>query len=201
MYYQQQEEKKEGRCDNPRNRFMFLFCKTYEVDVGWGCGCCGCRLCPFSLGIYIFGLFMIIQCIKDIYNVVKNDYLNEDSDKTFAAFFYVKIVGDCLCVLGGFIGGFSSWRFRYIYSVVAYYIVFLSFILNTIFLIYVITKITSLKFWSNIGFTKIFTVILWYFYEYIWLVFLWLLFCNMVDIYRKKQKEAQKSPTEYQLGF
>ena len=50
---------------NPLNRFMFLFCRQYEVDKGWGCGCFGCRAFSFSLGVIIFAGIMLINSIKD----------------------------------------------------------------------------------------------------------------------------------------
>ena len=77
---------------------------------------------------------------------------------------------------------------------------FLSFVLNSIFIVYSITKLADLKFWFNVGFLKVFTVIMWYVFEYIWLLYTWILFCNMVDINRKKQKEKEKA-NQYNFGF
>ena len=60
MYFTQ--EPKQTACDkwNPKNRFLLVFCNTYEVDKGWGCGCCGCRAFPFSCGIALFAVIYLI---------------------------------------------------------------------------------------------------------------------------------------------
>ena len=200
MYYQEQ---KESKCDkwNPKNRFLLLFCNTYEVDNGWGFGFCGCRAFPFSLGVYIFSVVMSINCVKDFCDIQYSNYLVEDKikDKTFVRFFYFKLFADALCVLGAVLGVFSVCLFSYCLSVVSYYTVSISFILNSTFCVYILTIIGTFKFWWTVGFLRILTVILWYVYEYVWLIFAWILFCNMVDINRKKQEEANKN--KYNFAF
>ena len=201
MLYQ---EKQPTACErfNPKNRFLLLFCNTYEVDKGWGCGWCGCRAFPFSLGVYIFAAVMIFNGVKDAIEIKKSNYLVEDrtQEATFVRFFYIKLIADCICILAGFLGVCSVCCFNYCLSVVSYYMAFLSFVLNSIFIVYSITKLADLKFWFNVGFLKVFTVIMWYVFEYIWLLYTWILFCNMVDINRKKQKEKEKA-NQYNFGF
>ena len=82
------EETKESKC-NPKNRFLFCFCQTYEVDKGWGCGCCGCRAFPFSLGVLIFSIIMAINSFKDLYDILLSKYLmsGSESKKLFRLFF------------------------------------------------------------------------------------------------------------------
>ena len=201
MYFQ--EPTRPSACEkwNPKNRFLLVCCHTYEVDKGWGCGCFGCRAFPFSLGVIIFGIIMITNCFKDFCEIQYANYLKESRIRTdtFVRFFYFKLFADFLCVLGGILGFFTVWTFSYCLSVVSYYVVAVSFVLNTIFIIYVITEITSARFWLSVGILKVLSVISWFFYEYVWLIFTWLLFCNMVDIYRKKQEESNK--TQYNFGF
>ena len=200
MYYEQPQESK---CDkwNPKNRFLLLFCNTYQVDKGWGCGCCGCRAFPFSLGVFIFSGIMLINCAKDFIDIQFSNYLvqNRTKDKTFVRFFYFKLFADALCILGAILGVFSVMAFSYCLSVVSYYIVAISFVLNSTFCVYVLTVIGTLRFWWNVGFLKIFAVVLWYVYDYVWLLFTWILFCNMVDINRKKQEQAKQN--QYNFGF
>ena len=49
-----------------------------------------------------------------------------------------------------------------------------------------------------IGFIKllwkgiVFSIILWLFFDFVLMIFTWMLFCNMVDIKRKKQKQEQE---------
>ena len=197
------EEPKPSRCErfNPKNRFLLLFCNTYEVDKGWGCGWCGCRAFPFSCGVFIFAIIMVINCVKDFFDIQFSNYLveNRTKDKTFVRFFYFKLISDLLCIFGSIIAVISVLAFSYCCSVVSYYIVSISFILNSTFCIYIITIIGTTKFWWNIGILKIFTVILWYAFDYVWLIYAWILFCNMVDINRKKQEEAKNN--QYNFGF
>ena len=217
------EQKKESCCDiclrefNPLNRFMFLFCKQYEVDNGWGCGCCGCRVFAFSLGVVIFAGIMLINSIKDLIEIANSDYLtrkSEDSkevldylkglvfdekDEAFIIFFYLKLVADSLCILAALIAFCSLCTSNHCISIISYYVGFISFVLNTSFLIFVITRITNSSFWSQIGFTSIGNVFLWFAFEYVWLLFTWMLFCNMVDIRRKN--ENKQNETQYKYGF
>ena len=201
MYYTQ--EPKQTACDkwNPKNRFLLVFCNTYEVDKGWGCGCCGCRAFPFSLGVFIFAFVMLTNCIKDACDIAYSNNLveNRTRDRTFVRFFYFKLSADLLCILGGLEGVISVLAFSYCLAVVSYYTVAVSFILNSCFCVYVLTVLDSWKFWWNVGILRIFVVVLWYVYDYVWLLFTWILFCNMVDINRKKQEQAQQ--TQYNFGF
>ena len=197
------EEPKQSKCErfNPKNRFLLLFCNTYEVDKGWGPGWCGCRAFPFSCGVFIFAVVMVINCFKDFFDIQYSNYLveNKTKDKTFVGFFYFKLISDILCIFGSLIAVISVLSFSYCCSVVSYYMVSLSFIFNSAFCIYILTIIGTSKFWWNIGVLKIITVILWYVFDYVWLIYAWILFCNMVDINRKQQEEAKKN--EYNFGF
>ena len=89
--------------NSPKNRFLFCFCHSYEVDKGWGCGCCGCRAFPFSLGVILFSIVMLISAIKDIVDILSSNYISDKYDNSiFKIFFYIKIVGDVICILGIF---------------------------------------------------------------------------------------------------
>ena len=145
---------------------------------------------------------MLTNCIKDSVDLAHSDKLTKSKtrDNTFVRFFTFKFVSDCLCIFGGLGGVISVLAFSYCLSVFAYYTVAVGFILNSCFCIYVFTVIDSWKFWWNVGIWRLFDVISWYIYDYVWLIFTWLLFCNMVDISRKKQEqESQKN--QYNFGF
>ena len=195
-YLNQQEE---VNYNNPKNRFLFCCCKSYEVDKGWGFGCCGCRLFPFSCGIFLFAVIYLISSIKDLIDIIKNNYIEDSSNKTLKIFFYIKLLGDIICIIGSIFGINSIRGKKYCSSVVAYYLVMLSLFLNTSFCIYVITVICSLSFWKAVGFYRVISVILWYGLDYFLLIYDWICFCNMVDIDRKIKEERQKNP--YQFGF
>ena len=191
---------KEDSPWNPTNRFLFLFCHTSRVDDGWGFTICKCRTFPFSFGVYIFSVVMMINSIKDLYDITLSEYLYDKhaKDNTFVSFFYVKVSADALIILGIILALYSVCAFNYCSSVTAYYSVAISFILTTIFCVYIITRFGDINFWWKIE-LKIFTVMLWFFFDYILLLFTWILFCNMVDIKRKKQKESQDNV--FNFGF
>ena len=177
---------------NPKNRFLFCCCHSDYVDVGWGCGCCGCRAFPFSWGVWIFSVIMIVADVKDIYDIAKNSYISELKGY-FKKFFIVKLVSDFVCLLSISAAVYSVSKKSYLYSIIGYYLAFISFIGNSVFCGYCITWVFTLKFWNTVG---IASPIIWGVVEYIWLLFAWILFCNMVDI-KRKENETQKS----QWGF
>ena len=178
---------------NPKNRFLFCCCHSDYVDVGWGCGCCGCRAFPFSWGVYIFSLIMIVADFKDIYDIAKSGYI-EDLKGLFKKFFIVKLISEFVCLLSIITAIYSVRKQSYCYSIVAYYIAFISFIGNSVFCGYAITRVFEVSFWKTVGVSS---PIIWGIVEYIWLLFAWILFCNMVDI-KRKENEAPKTT---QWGF
>ena len=208
-----QQKKSDNTCCqkyNPLNRFMFLFCRQYEVDKGWGCGCCGCRAFSFSLGIIIFGGVMLVSSIKDFIELANSDYFYKKSeeekdyfdylkgvvldekDDTFINFFRIKIAADVICIFAALLALLSVCSYNYCISVVSYYSGFISFVLNSSFLIFVITRVCNPGFWVEIGFTKIGNVFLWFGFDFVWLLFTWFLFCSMVNIKRKKDEEREQ---------
>jgi hypothetical protein len=186
---------KEVNYNNPLNRFMCCFCKSYEVDKGWGCGCCGCRAFPFSCGIALFAVVYLISSISDVYDIITHNDLSS-SNKLFKLFFAIKLGGDLICIIGSVLG-LASIKGNYCLSVWAYYLVFLSFLLNTSFCVYILTVITTFSFWKNLGLFRLFTLIFWYVLDYFLLIYCWICFCNMVDINRKKSQNS----SAYQFGF
>ena len=187
---------KEVNYNNPKNRFMFCFCKTYEVDKGWGCGWCGCRAFPFSCGIIIFAIIYLVASIKDVVDIFQNNDL-KTNNKLFKTFFLIKIGADAICVLGSICALYSLKGRNYCLAVFAYYLQFLSFLLTFAFCIYILTVIFSWDFWSNFGALRLFTLVCWYVLCYFLLIYCWICFCNMVDINRKNNETKKKN----QFGF
>ena len=192
FYTLQREEKK---C-NPNNRFLFICCPNTSVDSGWGCKICGCRTLRFSVGVYIFSLIMMINSINDVSDVIAMDYFKKDNDNLIAIFFYLKLVSDAFTIIGILFAVFSACASKYTPSVIAYYLVLISFLLNTTFCIFILFQIGNSDF---IGFMTIlwkgiiFSIILWIFFDFVLLIFTWMLFCNMVDINRRKQNMDQEN--------
>ena len=44
---------------------------------------------------------MVINSIKDLYDITLSDYLTQEGEdnKLFVIFFYIKLIGDSLCIL------------------------------------------------------------------------------------------------------
>ena len=191
FYTLQKEDNKYVPC----NRFLCIFCHTSSVDDGWGCKICGCRMLRFSVGVYIFSVIMMINTVNDLADIISMDYFKNDKDNSFAIFFYIKLVSDVFIILGILFAVFSACLQKYTPSVIAYYLVAISFLLNTAFCIFILFQIGNA---SMIGFIKLlwkgvlFSIILWLFFDFVLMIFTWMLFCNMVDIKRKKQKQEQE---------
>ena len=175
---------------NPMNRFLFCCCHTDEVDVGWGCGCCGCRAFPFSCGVLIFSAIMLVATIKDIIDIRSNSYVSKTKGY-FKTLFYVKIAGDCVCILAALVGLYSLKTVSYCKSIIAYYLGFISFAANSVFCGYALSLVNTFSFWWTIGFT---TPVVWGIVEYILLLFDWILFCNMVNMKRKEREFSKYLP-------
>ena len=189
------EEPKKTCCQkcliefNPLNRFMFVLSKSEEVDNGWGWGCCGCRAFSFTCGVIVFSLVIVINSIKDINEIISSDYLTrksddskdiidylkglvfDEKDETFIRFFYVKIVADSLAIAASAIGFLSIPNKSFCVATIAYYVGFISFLVNSSFIIFVITRISRASFWAQIGFTNIGNIFLWFIFEYVWILF------------------------------
>ena len=198
-FYSNQNQKEDCKW-NPKDRFLLLFCHTSSVDEGWGFKICKCRTCPFSVGVYIFSGIMLINSIKDLYDITLSEYLYDKhaKDDTFVTFFYVKVGADAIIILGILFALYSVCAFNYCSSVMAYYLVAISFIMTTAFCVYIITRFGDINFWWKIE-LKILSVILWFFFDYILLLFTWILFCNMVDINRKIENTAKENV--FNFGF
>lgn len=138
MHWDLKDTSKEEKTDslyNPLNRFFFIFLHSSKVENGWAIPILGCKLLPFSLGVYIFSFLMILYIANDLIEIPAMDYFQEH-DKTFELFFYMQIVSDIFLVIGIVEGIYSSCGNKYIPSIVAYYSLILSFILHSSFCIY-----------------------------------------------------------------
>lgn len=182
---------------NPKNRFLFCCCHSYEVDKGWGFGCFGCRAFPFSCGVWVFSLIMLFVAGKDIFDLTNSKiYHNTEIMENFLpTAFKIKLIGDGVCFLAILCAIFSTIKRNYVLSIVAYYLGFISLILSSVFCGYAIFRCFEFAFWNSAG---VFTIIFWGVAEYILLLFDWILFCNMVDIKRKNDESAKNNT---QWGF
>ena len=185
-------QSEEVSSNNPRNRFMFCFCRSSEVDEGWGFQCLGCRTCPFYVGIVIFGLIYSLGSAKDIIELA---FFSNPFRKNiiYRIFFICKLISDLFCILGTIVGLTTIRSNSYKSAVTCYYMIMTSFILNNFFCIYIIVAIITGTFLWFAIFWNVFSIIFWAISDYFLLIYCWLCFCNMVDINRKGQSGFNNS--------
>ena len=100
----------------------------------------------FSVGVYIFSVIMMINTVNDLADIISMDYFKNDKDNSFAIFFYIKLVSDVFIILGILFAVFSACSQKYTPSVIAYYLVLISFLLNTTFCIFILFQIGNSDF-------------------------------------------------------
>ena len=147
MHWDLKDTSKEEKTDslyNPLNRFFFIFLHSSKVENGWAIPILGCKLLPFSLGVYIFSFLMILYIANDLIEIPAMDYFQEH-DKTFELFFYMQIISDIFLVIGVVEGLYSACGDKYIPSIVAYYSLILSFVFHSSFCIYTIFQFKQFK--------------------------------------------------------
>jgi len=193
-YYNQPKEENYNNCC--KHRFLCFFCKSYEVDKGWGCGICGCRTFSFSFGIILFASIYLIISIKDFIEIAADKDLKNEN---FKIIFMIKILADVLCILGSIFGLASIWSKSYCQGAICYHIVAISFLVNGVFCILLLLKLKDYLLRWDFAFYRITNTIIWGVAEYWQLIYAWICFCNKVDIKRKKDEQQSKNP--YNFGF
>ena len=179
MWEDDQKKAEQENLRNPKNRFLGLFCHAKEVDNSWGCGW------SFTTGVVIFSIIIGFGSLADIYYIAKNNILSGGTVTGLYKFLMIlKIISDFISFIGIGISCFAVSKENLTYSIVAYYVIVLSFLLNTIFIIG--TLIAIFYYFSIIG---VF-LIPWCALEFGLLLFCWILFANQVYLGRKRQKQA-----------
>jgi hypothetical protein len=167
--YQKQEMEENQR--NPKNRFLGLFCHANQVDSSWGYNW------PFWCGVLMFSIVIGLISILDFsfsYKLI-NSFRSRGGWIVF--FFILRILADVITIIGIILAAVSIVQTSFQKATIAYYTEILSFVINIAVLIFGLFKIL---FYSYGYF-----VLLWGFSDFVLLLFLWILFCNMVDIGRK----------------
>ena len=170
------EKSQQENLTNPKNRFLGLFCHAREIDNSWGCNW------SFGTGVIIFSFVIGIASLADIYYIAEKDIFSNNSvNGLFKFMMVIKILSDLISFIGIGIACYAVNAQNLTYSVVCYYVIVLSFLLNSIFLIYSIIAIFS--YFKEIGAF----LIPWALLEFILFWFCWILFANQVYLGRKKK--------------
>ena len=164
---------------NPKNRFLFLFCHAKEVDNSWGCNW------SFSTGVVMFSIVMGLAAFFDVYYLAESQAF-KDATTGLKVWFVVKVLSDFISLVGIAIACFAVTRQNLKFSIVSYYVVVLSFILNTLFL----CSCFYLMFYNPL---ILLFFIPWGVYEFGLILFCWILFCNQVYLGRKQREQANQA--------
>ncbi len=173
--YQKHEMEENQR--NPKNRFLGLFCHANQVDSSWG------NNWPFWCGVLMFGIVIGIISIYDFIGCFQ--LINEITTGWQKFFYALRIISNVVAIVGIVFAALSIFQTSFTNATIAYYTLILSFIINTTFCVFSLFSIFISKYWYN--------VIIWIFCDFILVIFLWILFCNMVDIGRKVRQAASET--------
>lgn len=170
----EEEQRYQEGLRSPKNRFLGLFCHANDVDQSWGWNW------PFSCGVIIFSIVVGLSSIYDLISLMRGKYFSSNTG-LFPLFFGIRLLSDFAALVAIVFAIKSIHAIDSRSSIIGYYLLVLSLVLNTAFLIYCIIKIFNKSFWNLVSFN----IIPWSAGEFILFLFTWILFCNMVDIGRK----------------
>lgn len=177
------QRRKAENMANPKNRFLFLFCHANEVDQSWGCNW------SFATGVIMFSILTAVCVLADMYYIANDGFFSKAQSSMFKFMFFIKVFSDFVALVCIGLSCYATQRSNYRYSIVSYYVGVLSLLLCTIYLIYTLVKIFNPDYWAIVKLR----LISWGFGEFALFMFCWILFCNMVDVGRKKKAQQQNT--------
>ena len=193
MEYYPDNQYDDGFHLNPHNRFLFIFCHASDVsENGWACLCCGRRVLNFKIAVFLFSGIMMFCSINDFIDLMPINYLNDKSDDFFIKMYYIKLLNDIFIFLSVLFALYSIFRIKYCISVMSYYLALICFYFNTFFCVYILTQIKKQNirtFLKNCFKGKFFTYLFWCFFDYVLLLYTWILFCLMIQGRRRRNLE------------
>ena len=164
---------------SPKNRFLLLFCHAESVDDHWGCNW------TFQCGVIMAGILIGVWTIFDIATMA--DLLSKGLSRIYTWFSFwcgMRFLSDLIAIISIILSIISISKVNFKLATVAYYALMVSFVINTVFVIYCITCIFSRLFWE----ATTYRLIVWILNEFVLVIGDWILFCNMVDIGRRIRK-------------
>ena len=172
-----QKAQVEENLRNPKNRFLGFFCHAKEVDKSWGCDW------SFGCGVITFSIVIGIASFADIYTLAEHNIFGVGSGYKFFKFmFSIKIISDLISLIDIGVACYAVNRENLTYSIISYWVMVLCFLLNSIFVIYVLIAMFSE--WNKVYWG----IFQWGIYEFGLLLFCWILFCNQVSLGRKRRQ-------------
>ncbi len=172
---------------NPKNRFLGIFCHANEVDASWGCNW------SFTTGVIMFSILTAICILSDMYYIAQDNFFGKAQKWMFKFMFFIKVLSDFVALICIGLSCYATQRNNYKYSIISYYVGVLSLLLCTIYLIYCLIKIFDKSFWDIVKLR----LVGWGVGEFVLFMFCWIMFCNMVDIGRKRRKNQEETTTNF----
>ena len=127
--------------------------------------------------------------INDLIDITSMNYLDNNF---FVKMYYFKLASDCIIIIGILFSLCSLIRSNHCIFVISYYSIFISFYFNTIFCIYTLTQIKKqniILFLKNCFKGTFLNLLFWLFFDYVLLLFAWILFCRMIQDRRRRQNQ------------
>ena len=167
---------------NPNNKFFGCLTHADQVNDTWGCGL------SFSCGIIVLSILIGFSAIYDIFAlppIFRSYYFRFN---LFYIVILLRILSDFITIAGIIYAYISICNSDYKKSLIAYYCLMVSFIIDVSFSIYI--TIIYIFFYNSYFYhnsMNIGTFISWIIDVLIFYLFVWFLFCNSVVIKRKGQ--------------
>ena len=179
-YQRAQEE----NLRSPKNRFLGIFCHANQVDDHWG------HNWSFGCGVVAFSIVFAIMTIYDISSLSYFLHRITQQFRWFILWSIIRMIADLFAIVAMGFANVSVCQTNFRRATIGYYLLIVCLILNTAFIIYCITCFFDYNFWK----VTTFNIILWLLNEFVLFIFCWILFCNMVDIGRKKRAQTASNP-------
>ena len=167
---------------NPKNRFLGICCHAREIDSSWGCDW------SFQTGVVMFGVIILIASFFDIYEIADVEIFKKSPNGFFSFCYGVKVFTDLINLITVIASCFALNKEHLKLSVICYYLSVLSLLLTSLFCLFIFIEIFI--HWSLVWREFIAVIIL----EIALFLFSWILFCNQVDLGRKRRAAMNASP-------
>ena len=176
MFEDEYKLREQENLRNPKNRFLGFCCHAKDVDSSWGCDW------SFQTGVIMFSVVILIASFWDVYEIAEYKCFQRAPNGLYKFFFGLKVFSDVVNFVSIGLSCFAVQKANLKYSIISYWVAVLSLLLNTLFLIYIF--IAMFVFWDKIWHEIPAAVIL----EIGLVLFSWILFCNQVDLGRKRRQ-------------
>ena len=183
MLQDEYKKAEQENLQNPKNRFLGICCHAREIDSSWGCDW------SFQTGVVMFGVLILIASFSDIYIIADNKVFKDSKLGGFGKFcFAVKVLVDVINLIIVIASCFALNIERLKLAIICYYVGVINLLLTTLFCVFILIEIFIN--WDVVWKEFISLIVL----EPSLFLFDWILFCNQVDLGRKR-KAAMNAPT------